>query len=320
MPVVILLIDVLCRYADYFTEPVCARASYTIGMWFLYALLGAVGKSYSGFFRKKMAGNVSASMYMWVSYSLLLIVLTPFMLSRMPQVADMLLHSTLVVFGAAFSLMVATQMNLEALKREELSYTAPLNAFVPIFTLIIAGLLLNENPPSLGMLGILAIFIGAYVVNLRPDRLSWYDPLVRLISSTGAQLSLGVAFGYAINTVLMKVVSNQGYDSFSIMYAITAIGWLLLIYIPFKKHDELAATVRSNKVVLLGAAASSFAGTFFHILAIASTYASYAVSIRRFDMLISVLLGWRYLKETNIRNKLIGSVFMTAGAVIMALS
>lgn len=289
-------------------------------MWFLYALLGAVGKSYSGFYRKKMAGNVSASMYMWVSYSLLLIVLSPFMVSRMSGVTDMLLHSTLVVFGAAFSLMFATQMNLEALKREELSYTAPLNAFVPIFTFIIAGLFLGENPPRLGMLGILAIFMGAYVVNLKPERLNWYDPLVRLASSTGAQLSIGVAFGYAINTVLMKLISNQGYDSFTIMYAITAIGWLLLLYVPFKERDELLTTLKSSKVVVIGAATSSFVGSFFHILALAGTYASYAASIRRFDMLISVLLGWRYLKETNIRNKLIGSVLMTVGAVIMAVS
>lgn len=289
-------------------------------MWFLYALLGAVGKSYSGFFRKKMAGNVGASMYMWVSYSLMLIILTPFMISRISQVTDMLLNSTLIIFGAALSLMVATEMNLEALKQEELSYTAPLNAFVPIFTLIIAGLFLNENPPQLGMLGILAIFMGAYAVNLKSDQLNWYDPLVRLLRSPGAQLSLGVAFGYAVNTVLMKVISNQGYDSLTIMYAITVLGWALLIYIPFTRSDELLATIKSNKIIVLGAAASSFVGSFFHILALASTYASYAVSIRRFDMLISVLLGWRYLKETNIRNKLIGSVFMTAGAVIMAVS
>ncbi len=54
-------------------------------MWFIYALLGAVGKSYSGFFRKKMAWSVSAAMYMWVSYTLVLIVLTPFMIADMSE-------------------------------------------------------------------------------------------------------------------------------------------------------------------------------------------------------------------------------------------
>lgn len=104
-------------------------------MWFLYALLGALGKSYSGLFRKKMAGNVSATTYMWVTYTLILVVLTPFMASRMSQVADLFTQATLVIVGAAVTLMIATQLNLEALKREELSYTAPLNAFVPILHL-----------------------------------------------------------------------------------------------------------------------------------------------------------------------------------------
>lgn len=289
-------------------------------MWFVYALIGAFGKSYSGFFRKKMAGNVSATMYMWVSYSLMLLVLTPFMLRDISQITSMLGQSFWVVFGAAFSLMIATQMNLEALKREELSYTAPLNAFVPVFTLILAALFLNESPPRMGVLGILAIFAGAYVINIQPNRLHWYEPLVRLLKSPGAQLSIGVAFGYAINTVLMKMISNQGYNGLNIMYAITLIGWILLLHIPLTRHKELVTALKSNKVVLLGAAVSAFAGGFFHILALASTYASYAVSVRRFEMLISVLLGWRYLKETNIRNKLIGCIFMIGGAIIMAIS
>jgi drug/metabolite transporter (DMT)-like permease len=289
-------------------------------MWFLYALLGAIGKSYSGFFRKKMAGNISSSMYIWISSSLILLVLTPFMWTRLPEVWEMFITLPWILLGAALSIMVATQLNLAALEREDLSYTAPLNAFVPVFTLLIASIFLNEQPPQFGMLGILAIVVGAYIVNIKPGRVKWSDPLKRLVGSVGAQLSLGVALGYAINTVLLKVLSNDGYDSLTIVYATTLLGWLLLINIPFMKRGELGMTLASNKTVVLGATVSSFAGNFFHILAVANTYASYAVSVRRLDAIISIGLGWRYLKEKNIRNKLIGSVIMTAGAVVMALS
>ncbi len=289
-------------------------------MWFLYALLGSFGKAYSGFFRKKMAKDVSAGMYMWVSYSLILLVLTPFMILQAAEIKNMFTHSTIVVLGASFALMIATYMNLEALKREELSYIGPLNAFIPIFTLVIAALFLHENPPLLGTIGILTIFIGVYFINLDSKHLRWYEPLVRLVKSRGAQLSLGVALGLAINSVSMKMLSNQGYEVFVIMYAITLIGWGLLIHIPFTKGKELRITFMSNKTAMLGAAISSFAANFFHILAIAGTYVSYAISVRRFEIIISVLLGWKYLKETNIRNKLIGSILMLSGAVTMALS
>jgi uncharacterized membrane protein len=289
-------------------------------MWFLFAILGAFGKSYSGFFRKKLADSISASMFMWFSYLTVLILLTPFMFTRLYSVIGALTESPILLVGAAASIMIATLMNLEALKREELSYIAPLNAFVPIFTLIIAALFLNENPPFVGIFGILAIFIGAYTINLKPNRVRWYDPIKHLFTNTGALLSIGVAFGYAINTVLMKAASNNGYDTYTIMFAITAIGWLMLAYVPLLKQKELKATFKASRVYLAGATLSSFAGSFFHILAIAGTFASYAVSIRRFDSIISVILGWRYLKETNIRNKLIGSVFMAIGAIVMAIS
>jgi drug/metabolite transporter (DMT)-like permease len=289
-------------------------------MWFIYALLGAIGKSYSAFFRKKIAKSVSGSMYMWVGFSLILLTLTPFMISQMSDVLNALTQLPLIVFGAALSYMVATQLNLEALKREDLSYTAPLNAFVPVFTLGIAMLFLDESPPRLGLLGIIAVVIGAYIVSIKPERIHWYDPLKRLLTSVGAQLSIGVALCYAINTVLLKVISNNGYNAFVILYVTTIVGWLLLLHVPISRRDELRAVGRSDKLAVLGGSVGSFAGSFFHILALANTFTSYATSVRRLDSVFSVLLGWRYLKEKNIRLKLIGSVIMTAGAVVMVIS
>lgn len=289
-------------------------------MWFIYALLGAIGKSYSGFFRKKIAKNVSGSMYIWIGYSLILLILTPFMIFQISDIVDAVAKLPLIVFGTAFSYMVATQLNLEALKREDLSYTAPLNAFVPVFTLGIAMLFLHESPPSLGLLGIALIVVGAYVISIKPERIHWYDPLRRLFTSAGALLSLGVAFCYAINTVLMKVLSNDGYGAFVILYVTTLAGWLLLVNVPITKMQELRDLEKSDRLAVLGGSLGSFAGSFFHILALANTYASYAVSVRRSDSIISVLLGWRYLKEKNIRVKLIGSLIMTTGAIVMVLS
>lgn len=289
-------------------------------MWFLYALIGAFGKSYSGFFRKRLAENITGVMFIWLSYSITLTVLTPYMFFRLDEVVDIFLSAPIVLIGASVSVMIATLMNLEALKREELSYIAPLNAFVPIFTLVIAAVTLGENPPMVGTLGILAIFAGAYVINLRPNRVRWYDPLRHLFTNIGALLSIGVALLYAINTVFLKEATNRGFDYFVIMYAFTIIGWLMLVHVPLFQRENIKQVLKQSKVNIAGAALSSFAGSFFHILAVGGSFASYAASIRRFDSVISVGLGWRYLSETNIKNKLIGALLMIIGAIIIALS
>lgn len=106
----------------------------------------------------------------------------------------------------------------------------------------------------------------------------------------------------------------------TIFYLTTLIGWLFLIHVPLLKRKEFKAIERSNKIALLGGGISSFASGYFHILATASTFTSYATSVRRLDAVISILLGWRYLKETNIRIKLIGAGVMTIGTIILAIS
>jgi drug/metabolite transporter (DMT)-like permease len=289
-------------------------------MWLMYALLGAIGKSYSGFFRKKIAKSVSGDMYIWVGLTLILLVLTPFMIAHTSEVVSMVISFPLVVLGAAISSILATRLNIEALKREELSYTAPLNAFVPVFTLILASWFLGENPPKFGILGVLIVVLGAYIVNIKPGQIKWYQPLQRLVTSTGAQLCIIVALLYAVNTILIKVVANEGYSPLVIFYVTTLIGWLVLIHVPILKRHELKAIEKSDKIAVIGGAVSSFASGYFHILATASTFTSYATSVRRLDSVFSILLGWRYLKESNIRIKLIGSVVMIIGAVLMALS
>lgn len=289
-------------------------------MWFVYALIGAVGKSYSGFFRKKIANSVSSAMYMWVAFTIVLLVFTPFMISRISEIRDIAIGFPIVVLGAVVTNLLATTLNLEALKREELSYTAPLNAMVPLFTLLIAGVFLNEAPPRFGVIGVLAIVSGAYIVSIGPARIHWYDPIKRLLTSAGAQLSIGVTACYAVNTVLLKVMTNAGHNPLTITYLTTGIAWAMLLYVPIFRSRELKAIGRSDGLAVLGGGLSSFASGYFHILATSLTFTSYATSVRRLDAIISILLGWRYLKETNIKVKLVGAAVMTAGTVILAIS
>ena len=115
-------------------------------------------------------------------------------------------------------------------------------------------------------------------------------------------------------------MANDGFGALTVFYLATLVGWLFLIYVPILKHKELRAIERSDKFAVLGGGVSSFASGYFHILATASTFTSYATSVRRLDSLFSILLGWRYLNETNIRIKLLGAITMTIGALLLVIS
>ncbi|MEO6761529.1 MAG: DMT family transporter [Candidatus Saccharimonadales bacterium] len=290
-------------------------------MWFLFAFAGAFFKSFSSFFRKKISKNVSASVFMWISYSLFLIALAPFVIIAHTPIYALLSEHLLVMIGATVPLLLATYFNLEALKREDLSYIAPLNAFVPLFTLIIAWLFLNEAPPLIGIVGICIIIVGAYIMNLSAQKsVHWYTPLVHIFKNTGARFSLAVALSYAINSVFMKSASNAGYSSIAIIFGISVISWLILAYVPFRSHRQVMKALQPvNFGGVISASVSSLFGSLANILAIAGTYTSYALSVRRFDMVISVLLGWKFLREGNIRYRLAGSALMTVGVIVLVI-
>ena len=45
----------------------------------------------------------------------------------------------------------------------------------------------------------------------------------------------------------------------------------------------------------------------------------YSLALFQLSAIVSVLLGWRYFAETNIGERLIGSVVMAAGAALIVV-
>ena len=46
---------------------------------------------------------------------------------------------------------------------------------------------------------------------------------------------------------------------------------------------------------------------------------SYALALFQLSAVLSVVLGWKYFKETQVRKKLFGSLIMVIGSVILIL-
>lgn len=290
--------------------------------WLVPALVGAFFKSSSSFFRKKASKNLSGSVFLWFSSFLSTIVIFPFVAGSLSDVSGLFTKDLFVLLGVVLPLMAATIMNVKALSKDELSFVAPLNGFVPVFTLLSAWIILGEIPPYAGTLGILLIFAGTYVMALRPQKVNWYDPIVFLLKHPAALLSFGVALGYAVNTTFIKMASDIGYSPVAILFASQVLSTLLASYIFIfrSQRSQIIKAVQTDYKPLLGAIVSSLIANYLHMVATSLTFASYAIAARRFDSIFSVLLGWKFLNETNIRNKLIGATVIVAGCIFLALN
>lgn len=210
--------------------------------------------------------------------------------------------------------------NVKALSKAELSFVAPLNGIMPVITLLGAWLFLGELPSALGVACIVLIFLGTYVMTLSAERVHWYDPIKYLVNSSAARLSFASVVLYALSTVFIKQASNLEYHPLTIIFVTDLLGIFILSYIFFtKQRRAIIPAIREKPREILLSSLTSLLGSILHNLAVAATFASYALAIRRLDGVFSVLLGWRFLKESNIRNKLIGAIIITIGSAALAL-
>lgn len=289
-------------------------------MWLFYAILGAAGKGLTNLFRKQISSIIEADVYLWITLTLsvpfLALVLFMFNIPFVNLITDKPLH----VVASSILWIGAIVFNIMAFKREQLSYISPLAAFIPIFSLGLGWLFLGESPPAAGLLGIAMIFAGAYIVNLKSGQVKWYDPLVHLVKNSGARYAMGVAVCFATISIITKDVTNDGFSPIAWIFTSTLSSWLILFYVPIRKTRQVKQAAKNHTKLLLAVFAVTLFGGIFGVYSIASTtYTAYAISVRRFDILFSIILGWKILGETQIRNKIIGGGLMTVGVLIITL-
>ncbi len=289
-------------------------------LWILAGISGAFFKSLTGLFRKQITHNVSASVFAWLNASIATVLLLPL---TMYLDADLLLifrDDLGIIVGAAVFSVLGVLLNVMALEREELSFVAPLNGLIPFFTLLGGLFILAEAPPVSGFIGLGVIIIGTYIMAIQPSKVRWFDPLVHLLKSPAAWLSVGVAASYAINTVFLKSATNAGYGVVTVLFATNLLAAVLMSYVLVtKQRRQIISSVQQSGRQVLGSTISSVLSGLLHLVAVSLTYSSYAVALRRFDSLFGVLLGWKVLNESNIRNKLTGAAIITLGTIILAL-
>lgn len=289
-------------------------------MWFAYAILGATFKSLGHLNRKQLA-HTSSLVFTFLSTTLAALLILPFVIWLQLPVTNLLFEHFWLAVALAFTSSTGLFFNMKALSREQLSFVAPLNGFIPVFGLIAGWQFLANVPPAVGFLGISIIFVGSYIIGFDSKIKSWYEPLKRIFTSRAGQFAIANGIFYALNTVVIKVVLDLDYDAFTIFFVTSSLTAIALLPTMLHTRNRAAiSVVREEPKLILFATVNSLLGSVFHYFAVAGTYIGYALAVRRFDAIISVVLGWKVLNESNIRFKLIGASLITLGAVILALS
>jgi drug/metabolite transporter (DMT)-like permease len=231
-----------------------------------------------------------------------------------------------------------------AVHRSELSLVAPLLSFTPAFMLITSPLLLGEWPSVPGLLGLLAIVCGSYLLNLRHRSRGLLAPFRALLDDAGARLMLLVSFIFSLSATIDKVgvLASDPFTwgfSVQVFVALGVLPWALrarrrrrhagLVLDP---HGVMVAAARAEdepaeagasprgtpRLLVLGGVLTGIA-VVAQMTALTMTLAAYVIAVKRTSILFEVLLGRFVFGESGLRQRLLGVLVMIAGVLLITV-
>ena len=288
-------------------------------LWILFAFLGAFCESLKDVFSKKALNGIRNIDEYVAAWSMRFFAL-PFLLSlllfvEIPVIGDGF-WSALLVSGGLNT--ITTILYMKALKASDLSVTVPMVTFTPLFLLVISPLILGEFPGFFGVIGIILIVMGAYMLNIKKRRDGFFAPFRALLHEKGPRLMLCVAFIWSISSNFDKigvVNSSPVFWTASLNLFLT----MTLLPIMLLKSHSCTSQVKNNIKALLPIGFFTAMMHLFIMTALSLTLVAYVISIKRTNALFSVLWGALFFKEKHIKERLIGALIMVVGVLLITL-
>ena len=282
--------------------------------WVIYALVTAFSIATADAISKKALVRSNEYVIAWVrqGYSLPFLVVAFFFID-IPPLDNTFWLTLLIVIPLDVTAII---LYIKAISISPLSLTIPFIALSPVFVIITAFVILGELPDISGLIGILLIVTGAYLLNVRATRHGVLGPIMAIKREKGSVLMIIVALIFSFTSTLGKVAVMHSSPLFFGAFYPFILTFIFTIITGFK--GQLSGII-SRPLIFLGIGFCMAVMMLSHYLAISLTDVAYMISVKRCSLLFSVIYGWVLFREISISERLIGSVLMIAGVVAITL-
>ncbi|MCB0335651.1 MAG: DMT family transporter [Bdellovibrionales bacterium] len=200
----------------------------------------------------------------------------------------------------------------------ELSQVIPLASIGPVIAMFFALFWHGEVLSKAGLLGVLLIVIGTYLVNLNLGEDGWLKPFQSIITERAPRYMLLACLVFAVAWNVHK--AGLAYSN-AVQWAVACFVFRIIQTLPFalvdyRKHED---RVRSSWGLLFLIGTFSALTFLTGIFALNFTMIGYVSSIKRLCILLSIVAGYFIFHETNFRQRFLGGICMVAGVVVIAL-
>lgn len=277
----------------------------------LFGLIGVVGK--------RLMQETSSVTYTTIYTLLAATFYLPFFLYFLStsgiQITSIVLIAFFISGLANITGFLAYNQSIHAGK---LSEEVPLSKLNPLFTAIIAVPLLGETLSTLNITGILLVIAGTFTVLVNP---------FKLVSSLKEKDSLRPAGIAVLSAIIFSVAAVADRFATQIVdptvYTMMIFTFMVAGYMPLmnkreeKPYTEIKAQLFKHPFLytLTGFMAIGASLAIFTSFSLAE--ASRVIPLLQLQVLISVMAGGKLFKEEDIIRKLLGSLIMIGGIILV---
>ena len=203
---------------------------------------------------------------------------------------------------------------VKALENGELSVLGPVNAYKSVVAMAAGIFILGELPSAAGLLGMVLVIAGSYFIFDTQDEGFSY----KLLRRKDIRYRIYALMFTALEAVFIKnvITLSDIKTSFFFWCFFGMVFTFLMVLVRREFQINRNSFVLSRLlliIILMGLMQYSTNFVF------ARMNVSYALALFQLSAVLSVVLGWKYFKETQVRKKLFGSLIMVIGSVILIL-
>jgi uncharacterized membrane protein len=286
-------------------------------VWFIFAVLTALFDSMKDVSSKYSLKNIDEYIVSWSFRFFALLFLIPLLpFTEIPPMDSQFLT---VLFIAGSLGTIATVLYMKAIRYSDLSITAPMITFTPLFLLVTSPLILGEFPNHLGLTGVFLIVAGSYMLNVKERNNGYLAPFRKLLKERGPKLMLIVALIWSITSNFDKIGVQRSSPVFWVI-AMEIFLTIVLTPIMLYKSQKNLNQIRTGLKTLVMLGFFSALTLIFQMNAIKLALVTYVISVKRTSVIMSVLFGYLIFREKGIQERLIGVTIMVIGVLFIALS
>jgi drug/metabolite transporter (DMT)-like permease len=218
--------------------------------------------------------------------------------------------------------IAAMWLYMTAIRDYPLALTLPYLAFTPVLVVVTGWLVLDETVSGRGLLGILLVVAGSWLLNFEQvDRLTpgtLLAPFRAILVNPGARLMLATAAIYAVTSVGGKAaMAWMPPEQFGAFYFVV-LGFLTLLMVALTRPAALRVH-RFGLGPLLLVAGFMAIMVVTHFLALAKVEAAYMIAAKRTSLLFGMLYGAMLFGERHLGRHLMAGILMIGGVAAIAL-